>query len=109
MLECDGALKTWALAQAPAARSEQSAEALADHRLHYLDYEGPVSGDRGAVSRWDRGDYTVQQQTADQWRVLLAGRVLRGPLLLTRLPSGSGQWRFQFPGGTETEPRMKHG
>ena len=32
---------------------------LADHRLAYLDYEGPVSGDRGSVRRLDFGTYQV--------------------------------------------------
>lgn len=98
MLEHGGVLKTWALARAPDAAPEQTAEALADHRPHYLDYEGPVSGNRGTVHRWDQGDYSIEQQTADRWRVLLAGSILRGPLLLTRLLDRPGQWQFQFEG-----------
>ena len=32
-------------------------EPLARHRTHYLTYEGPVSGGRGNVTRWDAGTY----------------------------------------------------
>ena len=32
---------------------------LPEHRLLYLDYEGPISGNRGAVSRVDRGEVQV--------------------------------------------------
>ncbi len=56
MLESGDVLKTWALPQPPASGVEIECEALADHRLAYLDYEGPVSGGRGSVARWDRGD-----------------------------------------------------
>ena len=59
MLEQDGVLRTWALAEEPAAQAEIAAEALGDHRLDYLEYEGPVSGDRGSVSRWDEGEYEM--------------------------------------------------
>ena len=48
-------LKTWACREPPQAGVEIPCEALADHRLAYLDYEGPISGGRGSVTRWDRG------------------------------------------------------
>ena len=96
MLEHGGVLKTWALSRAPDAAPEQTAEALADHRLHYLDYEGPVFGTRGTVHRWDQGDYALDQQIADQWHVLLKGKFLRGPLVLTRLLDSPSQWQFKF-------------
>ena len=57
MLETDGVLRTWALPAEPAKDHEMIAEALADHRLAYLDYEGPISGDRGEVRRWDAGEW----------------------------------------------------
>lgn len=57
MLEADGVLQTWRLAQAPEVGRTIEATALGDHRLAYLDYEGPVSGNRGTVRRWDAGDF----------------------------------------------------
>jgi hypothetical protein len=57
MLEAEGVLRTWRLLAEPAARQSVPAERLADHRLAYLDYEGPVSGGRGSVARWDHGTY----------------------------------------------------
>ena len=35
---------------------------LADHRLAYLDYEGPISGGRGEVERCDQGTYQILHQ-----------------------------------------------
>lgn len=97
MLESAGALKTWSLPLPPneAVGAESAAEALADHRLAYLDYEGPVSGDRGSVSRWDRGEYALVEQHEDAWIVDLAGARLRGRLSLRRASDGSA-WHWHF-------------
>ncbi|TWT37889.1 hypothetical protein KOR34_28550 [Posidoniimonas corsicana] len=57
MLEHESVLLTWSLSTLPAIWGgaegvhEVAAEKLADHRLAYLDYEGPVSGNRGTVKR----------------------------------------------------------
>ena len=59
MLEQGGVLRTWRLLAEPAAGQTVAAERLADHRVAYLDYEGPVRGDRGIVKRWDCGSYDV--------------------------------------------------
>ena len=50
MIEEGDALATWALVQWPDGRGVP-ARRLADHRRHYLTYEGPVSGNRGTVRR----------------------------------------------------------
>ena len=84
MLERDGALRTWALEQEPQPGRETRATALADHRLAYLDYEGPVSNERGEVTRCDRGEYTSLDEAAGEWRVRLSGERFRGVLLLKR-------------------------
>lgn len=60
LLERGETLESWALSREPAQSGlpmEVAAEKLADHRLAYLTYEGPISGDRGSVSRWDEGDF----------------------------------------------------
>ena len=53
MLEADGVLKTWRLQDEPlpGRKFETPAEPLPDHRIAYLDYEGPVSNNRGIVTR----------------------------------------------------------
>lgn len=84
MLEHEQVLKTWALPTEPAPQAALTAERLPDHRLHYLDYEGPIAGDRGVVTRWDAGEYTVQEVREDCWRVVLLGARLHSQLLLQR-------------------------
>ena len=55
MLEAGDDLRTWAMNAPPAPGQDLPARALADHRLAYLTYEGPVSGDRGRCGAWPRG------------------------------------------------------
>ena len=81
MLERDGALLTWNLPSLPAAWggeagigfAEITATRIADHRLAYLDYEGPISGERGSVTRVDRGEYEVLGEVGGVLRVRLRG------------------------------------
>ncbi len=59
MLEAGAALETWKLSAAPSPGVSIPAEKSFDHRLMYLDYEGPIGGGRGAVTRWDAGSYEL--------------------------------------------------
>jgi hypothetical protein len=82
MLEWGAALKTWQLSVEPRAGCETIARPLPDHRLAYLDYEGPISGDRGRVAQWDSGEYALISESPERWQVMLRGRKLNGPLTL---------------------------
>jgi hypothetical protein len=87
MLESEGKLRTWRL-QTPLDKSGViDAHELGDHRIAYLDYEGPVSGGRGNVLRWDAGIYTVNLWHAGEVRAILAGAKVRGVLCLRKVGS----------------------
>ena len=96
MLEGDGVLQTWRLAHAPEPLAGAiEATALADHRVMYLDYEGPISGNRGNVKRWDAGEYIEEAGSAAEARSLfLKGARLCTRVLLMRISEGS--WRLRF-------------
>jgi hypothetical protein len=96
MLEMGDVLKTWSLPEPPAAGLEIDAEVLGDHRPAYLDYEGPVSGGRGSVARWDRGTYEVECQSESELTVRLSGEKLIGLVSLRRSPDAQKRWRFCF-------------
>ncbi|MHC4180744.1 MAG: DNA polymerase ligase N-terminal domain-containing protein [Planctomycetota bacterium] len=96
LLEMGPVLKTWALPQPPESGVEMSCAALPDHRLTYLEYEGPVSGDRGSVARWDRGTYRVDRRSDRELVVELSGEKLSGRATLSRPAEQSGSWRFSF-------------
>lgn len=83
MLEVGSALRTWRLPRAPHAGDCLAAEPLGDHRLLYLDYEGPVGGGRGVVRRWDGGTYEqIEGGEIGRERVILqmAGQKVQGRL-----------------------------
>jgi len=101
MLQEGRSLATWQLAQAPtglAPGDQLPARRLKDHRLHYLTYEGPVSGDRGRVDLLEAGTYSLLERHEGLWRVEFRGRSLRGTFEL--LHGGAGEdWTFRrLPG-----------
>ena len=96
MLETREALATWSLAEPPDSAPQVPAWALADHRLAYLDYEGPVSEDRGFVTRWDRGTYQLEKYDRDELTATIAGERLLGQVMLRRLAESPDKWLFSF-------------
>jgi hypothetical protein len=96
LLEMGNTLKTWALPQAPESGAEMTCKALPDHRLAYLEYEGPVSGQRGSVTRWDQGTYRILRQSDSELAVELAGQKLAGQVILERSPQGADRWTFSL-------------
>jgi DNA polymerase Ligase (LigD) len=103
MIQSGDLLRTWALASEPADERAIAAQALADHRLAYLDYQGPLSDGRGCVARWDAGEYHVVSQQDDSVILALAGGRLQGLVELTRQPDSIDQWTFRFcPGRAAT-------
>lgn len=96
MLEHAGVLWTWQLGADPtaAAAPDDTIEAvrIADHRLHYLDYEGPISGNRGQVQRVDRGEIQSIAPGADGIELDLAGQHHRGRYRLTRMEDDRWTW-----------------
>ena len=96
MLEMGSGLATWALQLPPDSPGPIPAEALSDHRPAYLDYEGPVSGDRGSVTRWDQGSYQLQHHGPSERVALLAGEKLNGRATLRQSPERPDRWQFSF-------------
>jgi hypothetical protein len=112
MLQSGDVLWTWVLAELPrdwaalatrrpgtgrlkiAATNAVVAERLADHRLAYLDYEGPVSGDRGSVLRLDGGTFDSIGERTNSWELTLAGNLLRGRISLRCTSDGGATWQL---------------
>jgi hypothetical protein len=101
MLEWGQALRTWAVEIEPGVAMEVKAEALPDHRLAYLDYEGPISGNRGTVTRWDAGQYQLENDREDELTVQVRGGRLCGELRLRRETEGHF-WRVSFSAAPST-------
>src|SRR5262245_19855613 len=101
MLEQGDTLRTWRLPVPPSSGQTLPAAASFAHRLAYLDYEGPVSGDRGHVLRWDRGIFTGDLQTEPAVTIRCQGERLYGTLRLER--RHDDQWELTFTMETRWE------
>ena len=85
MLEDGGKLLTWTLPAPPQAGSTMAATPLPDHRLAYLDYEGPISGGRGRVTRWDAGAFEWLERGDELLRLRLTGSKFSGIATIARV------------------------
>jgi len=118
MLEAGDSLRTWALLQLPrgweAARSHSvsifpacaavspessvDAEPLGDHRRDYLEYEGPISGERGQVTRVDAGSFETLSESRQHWHVELCGERLSGQVTLAAGKANAKGWTLTLNG-----------
>ncbi len=101
MIESGPVLWTWELLQLPLANTPQIVRRLPDHRKQYLDFEGPISGNRGHVRRCDSGPFQVvqadpaEENAPQNLMVSLQGNLLRGTLHLSRL-GASDEYQLVF-------------
>ena len=79
-------------------------QALPDHRRIYLDYQGPISGDRGTVTRCDRGTIRVLQYTATHIGVEITGMLLQGHLDLHAGKPNANLWRLHWSPAKPAQP-----
>lgn len=93
MLELGTALRTWRLSAPPTDACIVAATALGEHRLAYLDYEGPVSGGRGSVRRWDQGVFELYVEEPGRLVAGLDGQRLCGDLVVQL---GAEGWTATF-------------
>lgn len=95
MLETGDVLRAWAIDALPG-EAPQTAEQLPDHREIYLNYEGPISGNRGFVTRVDKGEYQSLEESPDRLVARLAGQKHSGVLTLVRTAAEDHFWIVSF-------------
>ncbi len=94
MLEMGDVLRTWRLHEFPQRGTSVVAEPSFDHRLAYLEYEGPVSGNRGNVVRRDAGDYQIVSESESEMILQITGERWQGVFCLRR--DDDGKWVLQL-------------
>lgn len=99
MIQMGEALATWKFRDRPERTTPVpvTCHRIADHRLVYLDYEGPISKDRGHVSRHDAGDCIFDWAGETALNVHFRGQLLQGSFRLEQ-PSPQG-WFLRRLGG----------
>ena len=90
MLERGEVLLTWQLLREPVNRESLPIPAshIGDHRKAYLDYEGPLTGNRGTVRRVDYGSLDIVKNTPKCLRLVLKGKRLEGLFTLQKVDCG---------------------
>lgn len=81
LLQQDDSLATWEIQHWPPV-FPQRAKRLPDHRNHYLEFEGPLSGNRGSVHRVCQGTMELLKQNDRTWIVEMSGRNFDGVIQL---------------------------
>jgi hypothetical protein len=95
MLEAGDTLRTWNLFDIPTAwKDPDSLDKTAsysgtclsevDHRIDFLEFEGPLTNNRGYVTRIDRGEYIEHESTPEVLGFDLFGERLHGVVRLER-------------------------
>ncbi len=97
MIENGPTLATWKMDTPP---EDAQAEGIpcariAEHRRRYLEYEGPISGDRGLVARHDVSTCRALQRSDATWRLAFNGSRLGGIFLLERAGDQGAAWRLR--------------
>ena len=93
-LEAGPVLRSWRLAAPLISGVAVAAEPTPEHRLAYLDYEGPVSGGRGTVTRVDTGTFSYQlDEQPERVVIQLTGKRFVGSLIIER---AAGGWACVF-------------
>lgn len=90
-LDSESDLLAFRLAAMPVVGEGVSLKRLPAHRRIYLDYEGPVNGNRGSVTRVDTGSFQILRHCEDSLVIELSGRVLSGIIELRWNPQGEGE------------------
>jgi len=93
LVESGGVLRAWRLLAEPRCGTDIVAEPNFDHRLLYLEYEGPLSGERGSVARWDAGTAEWCADTAERVEIKLRSAKLIGRAVLQLTGAG---WVFRL-------------
>lgn len=97
LIEAGHSFLTWRLWQDWATVAEQSIQRIGDHRLDFLEFEGPLTGGRGCVGRVDSGELAAWVWCDREIAGAFRGRFGTVQRRLFRLEStgGADEWRLE--------------
>jgi len=71
LLDLGETLRSWRLGAFPQAGVATTCVSMPDHRLAYLEYEGPVGQNRGTVKRVLAGTYSIVEECETRLHLVL--------------------------------------
>ena len=94
MIERGDLLATWQLARNPLTPGAWPipARRIGDHRKAYLQYEGPLTRNRGSVARIESGTAKLTEHGPTRYNIQFTGAELTGDFILTRITHD--EWTF---------------
>lgn len=96
MLEEDDSLLTWRIEPGnfEELKIGKTVEALRinNHRMEYLDYEGPISCGRGSINLVDTGNYKKTGENS----LVLSGKIFSGNLNISEKKGMNGIFIFSY-------------
>ncbi|EMI19619.1 hypothetical protein RMSM_03454 [Rhodopirellula maiorica SM1] len=106
MFEVDGALKTWATEPLESFQEGVSTEVekLADHRVHYLDFQGDIGGDRGEVRQVIAGHFRTIQSDTELFVAEITWRDARGQVQSRRVEIAAGYLELKNGSASAASP-----
>jgi DNA ligase D-like protein (predicted 3'-phosphoesterase) len=99
-LEMGGVLRSWAVPKEPPEKEgvKRLAIQTEDHPVEYADFEGIIPEGMygaGAVRIWDKGEFSLEEETGDRLLFELRGRKLTGRYALIKTKfKGKDSWLF---------------
>lgn len=94
MIERGDVLATWQLARNPLTPGPWPipARRIGNHRKAYLQYEGPLTQNRGSVTRIESGTAKLTEHGPTRHNIQFTGAELAGEFILTRI--AHDEWTF---------------
>ena len=91
-LDAGESLRAWKLPADFSPHLPAIIEPNANHRRHYLDFEGEIAGGRGVALRWDFGEFTWLVELDGLRRANFTGHQLKG--IFEWRADSAGVWHF---------------
>ncbi len=98
MISVGQSLATWQVLASPgdiAVGQSTPARRLAEHRLEYLTYEGPVSNGRGEVAIAAAGHCELLSESKERWEFVLTSQQGKCRFELTRCEHTDDPWMLR--------------
>jgi hypothetical protein len=94
LIEWGETLLAWELLAPLNISAAQSVAQLPNHRQIYLDFEGELTDNRGSVQQWDKGNYSLVNNSDAEFTFQIDGKRVCGTMKLKRESQSTTTWQL---------------